>query len=256
MADTVRTLADRLHELLVRLLTEGPAGVGTGGFHDVVARAGALGPDGAWLVAAGQATLGELACVQGRTDQAIAHFEAAVAAGFNDCVALHSAALRPLHHDPRFQALYGRMRVTQADLDEFFWLHREMHTMAREARNAAVDNLGRLDNGVSLLPGAPMPTRAPNTPGVLGARIDLAAVQTALRQAAVRADLRRSAGNTSLDLIDGSWDEDRARRDAWYADDLDDRRARAAEARAFVERPGAGTVLAPCPPLGSIAYPA
>ncbi|WHM40880.1 hypothetical protein [Streptomyces sp. BPTC-684] len=239
----------------MELLTKGPAVAGTRGLHDAVARASVLGPDGAWLAAAGHASLGGLVCVQGQAELAILHFEAAVSDGFNDCVALHIAPIRPLHHDPRFQALYQRMRITQADLDEFFWLHQEMQIMSREAQNASVDNIGRLDTGVSLLPQAPMPTREPNTPGVLITRIDLAATQTALQQAAVKAEFQRSSGNTSLSLIDDSWDYDRARHDAWHADELDSHRVQAAAARAFVERPGAGTMIIPCPPLGSIAYP-
>ncbi|KQV15682.1 hypothetical protein [Kitasatospora sp. Root107] len=255
MVDTVNSLATRLHEVLVALLTSGPAAVGTAGLHDVIARATALGPDGGWLVAAGHGSLGELACLNGQADQAILHLDAAVAAGFNDCVALHTAPMRPLHHDPRFRSLYERMRITPADLDEFFWLHQEMQIMVRDAQQATVDNIGRLDTGVSLLPQAPLPTREPNTLGVLITRIDLAATQSALQQAAVKAEFQRSSGNTSLSLIDDSWDYDRARRDAWYADDVDTRRQQAAEARAFVERPGADTTLMPCPPLGSITYP-
>ncbi|MFE5710704.1 hypothetical protein ACFQ7J_07775 [Streptomyces sp. NPDC056501] len=256
MADTVTSLAARVHELLVALGTSGPSAVATAGLHDVVARATALGPDGTWLIGAGEASLGALALVHGQADQAVFRLDAAVAAGFNDCVALHAAPFRPLHLDPRFRALYQRMRITEADLDELFWLHQEMQLMARDAERAMVDNIGRLDAGVSLLPQAPMPTREPNTLGILIARIDLAATQTALQQAALKLDFQRSSGNTSLSLIDGSWDYSRAERDAWYADDLDSRRLRAAEARAFVERPAAGTTLLPCPPLGSITYPA
>ncbi|MFH8624715.1 hypothetical protein ACH4A8_22965 [Streptomyces vietnamensis] len=257
MVDTVNSLATRVHELLVGLLTNGPAAVGTttAGLHDVVARATALGPHGTWLVAAGHAGLADLACVQGRTDQAVFHLDTAVSAGYNDCVALHVAAMRPLHDDPRFRALYQRMRITQADLDEFFWLHQEMQIMSQDAQQATVDNIGRLDTGVSPLPQAPMPTREPNTPGVLITRLDLAAAQTALQQVVMKAEFQRSSGNTSLSLIDDSWDHARARHDARHADELDSRRLRAAEARAFVERPGAGTTLVPCPPLGSIAYP-
>ncbi|MFI8824064.1 hypothetical protein [Streptomyces sp. NPDC053431] len=255
MVDTVNSLAARVHELLVAVLTEGPAAVGTAGFHDVVARATALGPEARWLVAAGQASLGEMALARGQSEEVILHLDAAVTAGYNDCVALHAGPLRPLHHDPRFRALYQRMRVTQGDLDEFFWLHQEMQTAVREAQDATVDNLGRLDTGVSSLPQAPLPTRAPHTHGVLITRIDLAAVQSALQQAALKAEFQRSSGNTSLGLIDDTWDHERARRDAWYADDLEDRRRQAAEARAFVERPGVGTTLVPCPPLGSITYP-
>ncbi|WP_314246069.1 hypothetical protein [Streptomyces sp. DSM 40907] len=260
MADTVSSLAVRLHEVLVELLTGGAAVVapgrdGSAGLRDVVARATALGPDGAWLAAAGHASLGGVAIARGQVDQGVFHLDAAVTAGFNDCVALHIAPIRPLHHDPRFQALYQRMRTTPADLDEFFWLHQEMQIMSREAQQASVDNIGRLDTGVSLLPQAPMPTREPNTPGVLITRIELAATQTALQQAAVKAEFLRSSGNTSLSLIDDSWDYPRAERDAWHADEIDSRRRRAAEARAFVERPGTGTALIPCPPLGSITYP-
>ncbi|MFD0369821.1 hypothetical protein [Streptomyces sp. NPDC127114] len=255
MSDSVDSLTVRLHEVLVTLLTDGAA-VAAPGLQDVVARATALGPDGTWLVAAGHVNLGGLAAAHGQPDRAVFHLDAAVAAGYSDCVALHVAPLRPLHGDPRFQALYQRMRVTQADLDELFWLHQEMQIAVRDAQTASVDNLGRLDTGVSPLPQAPLPTRAPHTLGVLATRMDLAAVQTGLQRAALAAEFQRSSGNVSLSLIDDSWDLDRALTDARHADDLDSRRLRAAEARAFVERPGAGNVLMPCPPLGSITYPA
>ncbi|MEC4574898.1 hypothetical protein [Streptomyces virginiae] len=258
MADTVNSLVARVHELLVAHLTQGAAARGaevTAGLHDVVARATALGPEGTWLVAAGHAGLAGLGIARGEVERILFHLDAAVAAGFNDCVGLHVAPIHPLHDDPRFRAVYQRMRVTQADLDEFFWLHQEMQIMARDATTASVDNVGRLDTGVSLLPQAPLPTREPNTVGVLITRLDLAAAQTAVQQVALKAEFQRSSGNTSLSLIDGEWDDPRATRDAWYADELETRRRRAAEARAFVERPGAGTTLVPCPPLGSITYP-
>ncbi|MFE2177406.1 hypothetical protein [Kitasatospora sp. NPDC059462] len=258
MADTVNSLVARLHDVVVGILTGGPsaAAAGTGSLHDVVARAAALGPDGAWLAASGHAGLAGVACAQGRADEVVHHLDAAVSYGFNDCVALHAAPLLPLHHDPRFRALYGRMRITEADLDEVYWAHREMRIMMSDAQRASIDNISRYDTGVSLLPQAPMPTREPHTPGVLITRLDLAVTQDALQRTAVQADFRRSAGNTSLSLIDDTWDYGRARRDAWHADELDHHRLRASEARAFVERPGAGATLLPCPPLGSIRYPA
>lgn len=256
MADTVDSLAAHAHDLLVALITEGPSAGAPAGFHDVVARSAALGPDGAWLAATGHAALAMLALARGRADETVSHLDAAVTAGFNDCVMLHADPLRPLHGDPRFHALYQRMRITQGDLDELLWLHQEMGIMAREAQTAAVDNVGRLDTGVSPLPRAPLPTRVPHTAGVWTARIDFLSTQAALQHAAMKAEFQRSSGNTSLGLIDDTWDYDRARRDAWDADEVDTRRQREAEARAFVERPGAGAVLLPCPPLGSIAYPA
>ncbi|MFB6839103.1 hypothetical protein [Streptomyces sp. NPDC056361] len=277
MVDTVNSLATRVHELLVAILTHGadvmvpgqdtassPRGFlgsrqrmdAASALRDVVTRAGALGPEGTWLSAAGHSGLSALAIARGDANQALFHLDAAVAGGFNDCVSLHSAPMRPLHNDPRFQALYQRMRITAADLDELFWLHREMQLTVQESQRATIDNIGRLDTGVSLLPLAPMPTREPNTHGLLITRIDLAAIQTAFQQVALKMEFQRSSGNTSLSLIDDTWDYTSATRDAWHADALESQRLRAAQARAFVARPGADTMLTRCPPLGSIAYPA
>ncbi|KIF05809.1 hypothetical protein PL81_11100 [Streptomyces sp. RSD-27] len=256
MADTVNSLTARLHDLLVTCLAGAPRrGDLASGLHDVVARAAPLGPDAAWLAAACHANLGDLAVAEGDVNRALYHLDAAVTAGYNDCLALHIPSIRPLHQDPRFRVTYERMRITQGDFEELVWLHREMQIMVAEAREATVDNIGRLDTGVSPLPQAPLPARAPHTPGLLVTRIELAALQTALQQAAAKAEFGRSAGNTSLDLIDGSWDHIRAMSDARHADDRDTRRQREAEARAFVERPGAGAVLLACPPLGSLTYP-
>ncbi|GLX21498.1 MULTISPECIES: hypothetical protein [Streptomyces] len=279
MADTVNSLAARVHELLVAHLTDSAAAAApprqdflsslasglfgvplrvdvAAGLQDVITRAAALGPAGTWLVAAGHSGLAGLALTRGQAEPFLYHLDAAVTAGYNDCVALHAGPVLPLHHDPRFRALYQRIRLTEADLDEFFWLHREIRNAVRDAQDATVDNIDRLDTGVSLLPQAPMPTREPDTPGVLITRIDLAATQTALQQAAVKAEFGRSSGNTALGLIDDTWDHSHARRDARHADDRDTRLRRAAEARAFAERPGAGAVVLAAPPLGSFSYPA
>ncbi|WP_030057234.1 MULTISPECIES: hypothetical protein [Streptomyces] len=278
MVDTVSSLASRVHDLLVahlsspaaaaipgqgalatfaRALMGTPQGVDlTAGFHDVIGRALALGPDAGWLVAAGHGGLAGLAFKRSQIDQAFFHLDAAVTAGYNDCVGLHSPALRPFHDDPRLRAAYQRMRITLADLDELQWLHREVLIMSRDATRASIDNINRHDTGVSLLPQAPMPTRVPNTPGILIARVELAAAQTALQRAAMKSDMSRSSGNVSLSLVDDSWDYAAARRDAWRADELESHRHQASAARAFVERPGVSTLLIPCPPLGSIVYPA
>ncbi|GAB7188102.1 hypothetical protein ATKI12_7933 [Kitasatospora sp. Ki12] len=263
MVDTVSSLTSRAHDLMVASLSS-PAAAGAAGqdahlvagFQDLIGRALVLGSDAGWLVAFGNSGLAGLAFKHRQVDQALYHLDVAVTAGYNDCLELHAPALVAYHGDPRFRALYQRMRITLADLDELQWLHREVVIMSQEASQASVDNIGRRDTGISLLPQAPLPTRVPNTPGILASRLEVAAVQTALRQAAWNAEVSRSSGNTSLSLIDDTWDYPGARRDAWDADVLDTRREQAAAARAFVERPGLSTLVVPCPPLGSLVYPA
>ncbi|SEL53610.1 hypothetical protein [Streptacidiphilus jiangxiensis] len=257
MVDTINSLASRVHELLVANLTNPAASAAdvAKGLHDVIARATALGPDAAWLVGAGHSGLAAVAFLHRQIDRALSHLDAAVTAGFNDCVALHASALRPLHEDPRFRAIYERIRITMADLDELTWIHQEMHHMSRDAARASTENIGRLDMGISRLPQAFIPTRVPNTPGVRIARIDLAATQTALQRAIMKAKISRAGGNASISAVSYNRNDSRARQDAWRADDLDSQRRQAATARAFVERPGVSTLVVPCPPLGSLVCP-
>ncbi|WP_031070164.1 hypothetical protein [Streptomyces sp. NRRL WC-3742] len=278
MADTVTSLASHLHGILVadlsnpvaaaipgqgafanlaRSVLGAPQGMDVAaGFRDVIARASVLGPDAAWLVAAGHSGLSGLAFKAQQTDAMLYHLDQAVTYGFNDCLALHSPPMRAFHQDPRFRASYQRIRITLADLDEVTWAHRELLLMSRDASRAAVDNVGRRDTGISPLPQAPLPTRVPDTPGVLITRVELSAAQTALQRAAIKAETGRASGNVSLSLVSDDWDHAGARRDAWRADELETHRQQAAAGRAFVERPGVSTLVIPCPPLGSLAYPA
>ena len=257
MADTINSLASRVHELLVANLTSPAASAVdvASGLHDVIARAGVLGPDAAWLVGAGHSGLAGLAFRSSQIDRALFHLDAAVAAGFNDCVALHAAPLRPLYDDPRFRASYQRISISAADLDELVWIHREMAIMSQEAAWTSTQNIGRHDTGISPLPKALIPTRVPNTPGVLIARIDLAATQTALQRAIMKAEISRAGGNASISAVSYNWNDGRARQDAWRADSQESQLRRAVAARAFVERPGVSTLVGPCPPLGSVSYP-
>ncbi|MER7949707.1 hypothetical protein ABTY59_20195 [Streptomyces sp. NPDC096079] len=85
-------------------MTDGAVDIAPG-LHDVVDRGAALGPDGAWIAAAAQANLSGMAFVHGQADRAVVHLEAAVAAGYNDSVPLHTGPALPLHQDPRFRSL-------------------------------------------------------------------------------------------------------------------------------------------------------
>ncbi|WP_198540434.1 hypothetical protein [Streptomyces exfoliatus] len=136
--------------------------------------------NGTWLIGAGEASLGALAVAHGQADQAVFDLDVAVAAGFNDCVALHAAPFRPL----------------------------------------GVDTIGRLDAGVSLLR-QHQPQSHRRLVGPLPRR--------ARRLVRLVRLVRRRPGFPAPAGCRGP---------------------------SIVERPAAGTALLPCPPLGSITYPA
>ncbi|MGR7000640.1 hypothetical protein ACU686_25640 [Yinghuangia aomiensis] len=144
----------------------------------------------------------------------LSHLGGAVAAWLQpNCVALNDPIFRPFWGDPRFTAIYGRMRVSEADLDELLWLTRNpgdepgsdagVHRIASDGRHQGV-----------LLAQAPAAHAEPQTAGVFVARLELIAVQRVLQQLAMNSDINRSSNNISLSLIDDSWDDRQARRDS------------------------------------------
>jgi hypothetical protein len=95
-----------------------------------------------------------------------------------------------------------------------------------------------------------MPTRVPDTPGILAARLEVRAAQSALQNFALKAEMSRAAKNMTLSIMDG-WDYGQARRDAWSADGMEAQLRDASAARAYVEPPGLSHAVVHCPPLGT-----
>ncbi|MFB7617291.1 hypothetical protein [Kitasatospora sp. NPDC056181] len=276
MVDSVSSLATRFRDLLVTNMTHAGGSLVPGqgallsatsplwtvpqdldvtrDFQELTTRATALGSHGMWLAAAGHAGLAAQAIARGQTRYAVLCLTVAVAFGYNDCVALHAAAIRPLHDLPQFQDLYRQIRVTPADLAEFLWLRREMQTLSRDAQRAGIENLRRQDSRMSVLPQAPMPDRDPNTNGILITRFELAAARIALQQALMQSDIARRSDNLLRHAV-SERDHSRARRDSWHAHLQESQLQLAAPRRAFIEDSNAHTTSIPCPPLGSIPNP-
>ncbi|MFD8276112.1 hypothetical protein [Streptomyces flaveolus] len=257
MNDIVHSLASRLHDLLVEhSLTRVSSGLPARAdavvdeLRALAEDAAGLGPDARWIIAAAYAGLATIGLRSNIPDLAIIGLEVAVRAGYNDCLQLGSASMSPLHHHDRFRALYQQMRISEADLDELRWQQRELLFMARDLERAGIDNIARRDTRISRLPQAPMPTRVPDTPGILAARLEVQAAQSALQQLALEAEMSRAANNMTLSIMD-LWDYGQARRDAWSADGMEAQLHNASAARAYFEPPGLSHAVVHCPPLGS-----
>ncbi|MEU7560341.1 hypothetical protein [Streptomyces eurythermus] len=257
MNDTVHSLASRLHDLLVehsltRVSSGPPAHVGAAleKTKPIAEGAARLGPDAMWINAVIYSTLATAGLRGNNLRVALLSLEIAVQAGYNDCLQVASSAMSPLHHHDRFRALYQRMLISQADLDELRRQHQELQFMARDLERASTDNIARRDTHILRLPQAPMPTRVPDTPGILAARLEVQAAQSALQNFALEAEMSRAANNMTLSMMD-SWDYGQARRDTWSADAVEAHVRNAGAARAYFEPPGLSHAVVHCPPFGS-----
>ncbi|MFF8595256.1 hypothetical protein ACF061_28215 [Streptomyces sp. NPDC015220] len=257
MNDTVHSLASRLHDLLVehsltRVSSGPPARPGAviEELAPIAEGAGRLGPDARWIIAVIYSAYATIGLRNNIPRLALVSTQIAVQAGYNDCLQLGSVSMSPLHHHDQFRALYQQIRISEADLDELRWQHRELLFMARDLERAGTDNITRRDTHTSRLPQAPMPTRVPDTPGILAARLEVQAAQSALQNFAMKAEMSRAANNMTLSMMD-SWDYGQARRDAWSADAMEAQIRNASAARAYLESPGLSHAVVHCPPLGS-----
>lgn len=146
-----------------------------------------------------------LADVSGRLGDitgGIEHFRAAVATGWNDCVAAAGEpGLAALSASPEYRRIYGLIRVSPADLEELRWLHAERAHIDHDTSMMISENIGRKDSSPTEVPQSALPTRAPDGPGVPAARALLRLRQLSQLHAVQVSDNMRRSHVTSMSVI-------------------------------------------------------
>ncbi|NRQ33392.1 hypothetical protein HII36_16280 [Nonomuraea sp. NN258] len=200
-----------------------------------------------WGLAMIHAMLADLHGRLGDVQGGIGHLRAAVDLGWNDCLTIWSdPGFAALARSPHFEGIYARVWVSPADLEELRWLRAEAGAISQELSRIAAENVGRLDHGLTDVFHCPLPTRAPDGAGVLGARMSLAILQRVGLDLVASSDIARISGLIAVDAIDGpsypAWE-------VWRSGDAADSRAAArlaaARARAFRPTPGLSSVPVP-----------
>ncbi|WP_157548756.1 hypothetical protein [Nonomuraea candida] len=204
-----------------------------------------------WGLAMIHAMLADLHGRTGDVPGGMQHFHAAVDLGWNDCLTIWSdPGFAALARSPHFAAVYGRVWITPADLEELGWLRAEATAISQELSWIAAENIGRTDHGTTDVFHAPLPTRAPDGAGVLAARMSLAILQRAGLDLVASSDITRISGLIATDAIGGSSYSDW---EIWRSAGLADSRAAArrasAQARAFRPTPGLSTTPVPATSL-------
>ena len=181
------------------------------------------------------------------TKRALAMLEQAIQSGFDNCIAIQQDAdLKPIRNDPRFQELYSRVRISEADLKELYWLTAEMQNISHDTKMMITENMTRVDGGSTVVSRSMIPIRETTSPGVLFYREVVKVSQQKQREYVFQADQARIRHLTSMAIISGGASSEQAARSSYLAERAAGERKRAIDVRRFSLPQGAGATPRPC----------
>ncbi|WP_106399943.1 hypothetical protein [Actinocorallia populi] len=214
-----------------------------------------------WMEGLLRALLADIGGRLGDVADGIGHFRAAVALGWNDCVAaVAEPGLAALAASPEHRRIYERITVSPADLEELRWIHAERASIDHDTSVMIAENIGRKDGSPTEVPQVLLPTRTPGGLGVPAARALLRLRQRGQLYAVQVSDTLRSSHVSSMAVINnmgsspfggsgfGSPAMEAASSQA-LANSRATTRREAVRARAFCPTIGLSTAPAPAPGL-------
>ena len=183
----------------------------------------------------------------GNTDRSLAIMEQAIQSGFDDCLAIQqNEKLNAAGSDPRFKEFYSRVRVSEADLKELYWLKAEIQNVSHETKIMIMANTNRMDGGITVIPQSAVPARETVSSGVLFNRELLRMMHQLQRQYVFEADKARIRHVTTMITISGRASYEQMARSSRLAALAAEERKRAIEARKFSLPPGMGAIPRSC----------
>jgi hypothetical protein len=177
-------------------------------------------------------------------------FTQAVENGFDDCIAPGQyEEWKPLRNDPRMNALFSKMQISEADLKELFWLRSEIEHVIHDTKMMITENTNRMDTGITAIPQSEIPIRKTTSPAVLFNREMLKTIHEVQRYYVAESDKARMEHVGTMGVISGGTSSQEMLESARLADQAADERKRAIQQRRFSLPPNAGTTSQVCSEL-------
>ncbi len=171
----------------------------------------------------------------GSKEEALAALDQAVKSGYDDCLEIEQDKnMDALRGDARFTAIVGRIRESQADYQEAFWLKAEALTVDHETKMLITANINRVDHDFTSIIQSQIPTRETSSPGVLYMRELVRIWQGFEKRVILKADGLRIQHAATMAAISGPPSASTVYLSSHTASAAAEERARAVQQRAFV----------------------
>jgi hypothetical protein len=158
-----------------------------------------------WLKAGSEYEIADLYGQLNETDNAIAALNNAVQLGFDDCLSPRtSKGLATVLKNPKATQVLAAMKISEADFRELVWLKSEVDHADHDARMMITANINRLDQQMTEIPQAELPTRPTHSAGVLYWREQLLLIQRVQREFVQKLDLERMKHAATMGVLGGT----------------------------------------------------
>ncbi len=194
-----------------------------------------------------QFEIAALHATMGNADRALAMMDQAVQSGFDDCLAIaQRQELKLIQGDPRFLQPVSRIRISEPDRKELFWLKAEILNVSHDTKMMITENVNRVDTGITVVPQSLVPVRETSSPGVLFHRELLRMMQQSQIRYVFEADKLRMRHVTNMRIITGGASAQQVAISLRFAASNAEERKRSIEARKFSLSPATDPTPRPC----------
>ena len=206
-----------------------------------------LGSSPAAMRGAIQFEIASLHAANGNKGVALAKMEEAIRAGFDDCLAVEKYdELKLLKADPQFKTLHAKIRISEADLKELYWLKAEIEHVNHDTKMMITENMNRADTNITAIPQSQIPVRPTSSTGVLFNRQLLRMMHHVQRYYVMESDKARMEHVGTMGVISGGTSAEKMLESSRLANHAAEERQRAIHQRKFSLPPSVGSSPRSC----------
>lgn len=157
-----------------------------------------------WLKASAYFEIASAKLEQGKKVEGLSSIDKAIELGFDDCIAIQQDAFAELKGSKEIASRLDRMKISEADYHELFWLKAEMNNLEHDIKMMITENIDRSDSDFTETPQSEIPSRETSSAAVLYARENVRLMQEVQKTYVKQSDEERISHNATMGIISGS----------------------------------------------------
>jgi hypothetical protein len=156
-----------------------------------------------WLKASAYFEIASAKLQQGKKAEGLAAIDKAIEFGFDDCFALQQDAFEEMKNSKEIQSRLDRMKISEADYHELFWLRSEMNNLEHDIKMMITENINRADSDFTETPQSQIPSRQTSSAAVLYGRKNVMLMQQIQTKYVKQSDEERIQHNATMGIVSG-----------------------------------------------------
>jgi tetratricopeptide (TPR) repeat protein len=199
-----------------------------------------------WLKASAYFEIASIKLQQGKKEEGLASIDKAVELGFDDCIAIQQDAFAELKGSKEIASRLDRMKISEADYHELFWLKSEMQNLEHDIKMMITENINRADSDFTETPQSQIPSRETKSASVLYARANVKLMQEIQKKYVKQSDEERIQHNATMGIVGGGPNQQAILISKQEAAERAESRRKDVLRRVYKEQPGDSGELKSC----------